>query len=176
MKTAKKRPTTSPTPKRPKHEQRKHKPPPQYAYNQAYGQNRQTSNEPPGKTPQVVEEVDKAAEETVGAAEAEAEAGAAAVEETLLQQEDHPQVTPEEETIDFSDSPPMCLLEIARRRKSSSRNGNSITISTTSQTSWEYLIPDACSFSPSAKDHSWRHGHRQSPETLQPEHDDQASE
>ena len=113
------RQTTSQTQKGPKHEQRRPKPRLPYACNRAYGQNRQTYNEPPGKTPQAVEEA-------VAEAVAEAAEVVAAVE-TPPQQEDHPQATPEGELTDFSDNPRTCSREIERRRKSSSHNGNSTT-------------------------------------------------
>ena len=52
------------------------RPPPQYAYNQAYGPNHQTSNEPLGKTPQEAGEaaegtVEETVEEAATAAEGE---------------------------------------------------------------------------------------------------------
>ena len=116
MRTTKKQPITSPTQKRSKHEQHKRKPRPLYAYNQAYGRNHQTYNEPPEKTPQVAVE-----------AAVEAEAAAAAGEEIPPQQQDHPQATPEEGTTDFLDNPQTYSQGTARRQKSSSRNGNSTT-------------------------------------------------
>ena len=118
MRTTKKQPTTLPTQKRSKHEQHKRKPRPPHAYSQAYGQNRQTSNEPPEKTLQVVEEE---------AAEATVEAEAMAAGETLPRQEDPPQVTPVGEITDSSDNPRTYSPETAQRRRSSSRSGNSIT-------------------------------------------------
>ena len=54
-------------------------------------------------------------------------AEAVAAEEVLPSQEDRPQVTPEEGITDSLDNPPTYSLGIARRQKSSSRNGNSTT-------------------------------------------------
>ena len=107
---------TSQTQKRPKHGQHKPRPRLPYACNRAYGQDRQTYNEPPGKTSQAVEEaVMEAAVEVVAAVG------------TPPQQEDHPQATQEGEITDFSDNPRTCSLGIERRRKSSSHSGNSTT-------------------------------------------------
>ena len=52
---------------------------------------------------------------------------AVAAEEILLLQEDHPQLTPEEGITDFLDNLQTYSLGIARRRRSSSRSGNSTT-------------------------------------------------
>ena len=57
-----------------------------------------------------------------------AEEAVAAGMEILPLQGDPPQVTPEEGTTDFLDNPRTYSLEIAQRRRSSSRNGNYITI------------------------------------------------
>ena len=123
MKTAKKRPTTRSTRKKFKHEPHRRRPQPLYAYSRAYGPNQQTSNEPLEKTPRVM---------GVAAAEvaevAEEAAVVAATEGTPPLREDHHQATPEEGTTDSLDNPRTYSQGIARKRKSSLRNGNSITI------------------------------------------------
>ena len=126
MKIAGKGPTTLPTQKKAKYEQRKRRLPPQYAYSQVYGLNHQTYNEPPERTPQVAAGV---AVETVAveAVAVEAVTEAAVEEEIPPQQEDRPQATPEEGITDFSDNPRTYSPGTAPRRRSSSHNGSSTT-------------------------------------------------
>ena len=109
--------------KRSKRERRRPRPQPPYAYSPAYGQNHQIYNEPLEKTPRTMVGT---AEEAVVEVAVE-EVVVAVGMETHPRQGDPPQVTPEEESTDFSDNPRTYSPETAQRRRSSSRSGSSIT-------------------------------------------------